>query len=272
MNAHKGLLNHFVYPANSIRRWALSLWCAIAFTAILTACAGVPASQVAEKQARAHTELATRYYQVGQVAVAVQEAQIAIKSDASYIPAHTLLALIYAELGQNAQADQFFDQALRLSAGQNTSTTDLRNSYAWYLCQTNRMDEGLNQLSLVLNDPLYGSVDKALVNAAVCSARLGRVDTAESYVKAALDISPNFGAAYLYKGHLEVQKHQLSTARGDWQKAQKYLSDGPELLWLLARIEHAETSGVSSAGQRLMQKFPTSVESTWLNEGRWQWF
>ena len=93
-------------------------------------------ADAAHNQARAHTELAARYYQVGQVAVAVQEAQIALASDANYVPAQTLLALIYAELRQNKLADAHFERALKLSAAQNVSNTDLRNSYAWYLCQS----------------------------------------------------------------------------------------------------------------------------------------
>ena len=133
-------------------RFALGL-SLLSATGWLSACASTNANN-AQAQARVHTELAARYYEVGQVAVAVQEAQIALKSDNAYVPAHTLLALIYAQLQQNAQADTHFRQALTLSEVQKLSTTDLRNSYAWYLCQTDRMAQGLNELSPVLRDPL----------------------------------------------------------------------------------------------------------------------
>lgn len=241
--------------------------------ALLSGCAGVGVrADAAHNQARAHTELATRYYQVGQVAVAVQEAQIALASDANYVPAQTLLALIYAELRQNKLADAHFERALKLSAAQNISNTDLRNSYAWYLCQSDRAEQGLQELSAVLNDPLYGSLDKALVNASVCAARADKLDMAKAYVNAALDMRPNFPAAVLYRAHIELSTQQLKQARTDAQLAQKLLGDTPEVLWLMTRLERASTRGVSNASEQLLRHFPTSVEASWLRAQRWQWF
>lgn len=229
-------------------------------------------TNVAQNQARAHTELAARYYQVGQVAVAVQEAQIALASDANYVPAQTLLALIYAELRQNKLADAHFERALKLSAAQNVSNTDLRNSYAWYLCQSDRAEQGLQELSAVLNDPLYGSLDKALVNASVCAARADKLDMAKAYVNAALDMHPNFPAAVLYRAHIELSTQQLKQARADAQLAQKLLGDTPEVLWLMTRLERASVNGMANASVRLQKNFPTSTEASWLRAERWQWF
>ena len=246
----------------------------LSVTGWLSACASTGTNS-AQAQARVHTELAARYYQAGQVAVAVQEAQIALDSDAGYVPGHTLLALIYAQLRQNTQADAHFRQALSLSEAQRLLTSDLRNSYAWYLCQTDRMAQGLSELSPVLRDPLYGSLDKALVNASVCAARMGQYDLAESYVNAALAMRPEFATAYLYRGHLAVHKSQWRAAQADWQMAQKLFGDAletPEMLWLLARIEHGLSSKRTGAAERLQQQFPASQEAKWLRAEQWQWF
>ena len=253
--------------------FALSL-SLLSATGWLSACASTNANS-AQAQARVHTELAARYYQAGQVAVAVQEAQIALDSDAGYVPGHTLLALIYAQLRQNAQADAHFRQALSLSEAQRLPTSDLRNSYAWYLCQTDRMAQGLNELSPVLRDPLYGSLDKALVNASVCAARLEQYELADSYVNAALAMRPDFATAYLYRGHLAVQKSQWRAAQADWQMTQKLwveASETPETLWLLARIEHGSPSHRTGAAERLQKQFPASQEAKWLRAEQWQWF
>ncbi len=254
-------------------RFALGL-SLLSATGWLSACASTSANS-AQAQARVHTELAARYYQAGQVAVAVQEAQIALDSDAGYVPGHTLLALIYAQLRQNAQADAHFRQALSLSEAQRLPTSDLRNSYAWYLCQTDRMAQGLNELSPVLRDPLYGSLDKALVNASVCAARLEQYELADSYVNAALAMRPDFATAYLYRGHLAVQKSQWRAAQADWQMTQKLwveASETPETLWLLARIEHGSPSHRTGAAERLQKQFPASQEAKWLRAEQWQWF
>ncbi len=254
-------------------RFALGL-SLLSATGWLSACASTNANN-AQAQAWVHTELAARYYQAGQVAVAVQEAQIALDSDAGYVPGHTLLALIYAQLRQNAQADAHFRQALSLSEAQRLPTSDLRNSYAWYLCQTDRMAQGLNELSPVLRDPLYGSLDKALVNASVCAARLEQYELADSYVNAALAMRPDFATAYLYRGHLAVQKSQWRAAQADWQMTQKLwveASETPETLWLLARIEHGSSSHRTGAAERLQKQFPASQEAKWLRAEQWQWF
>ena len=254
-------------------RFALGL-SLLSATGWLSACASTNANN-AQAQARVHTELAARYYQAGQVAVAVQEAQIALDSDAGYVPGHTLLALIYAQLRQNAQADAHFRQALSLSEAQRLPTSDLRNSYAWYLCQTDRMAQGLNELSPVLRDPLYGSLDKALVNASVCAARMEQYELADSYVNAALAMRPDFATAYLYRGHLAVQKSQWRAAQADWQMTQKLwveASETPETLWLLARIEHGSPSHRTGAAERLQKQFPASQEAKWLRAEQWQWF
>ena len=254
-------------------RFALGL-SLLSATGWLSACASTNANN-AQAQARVHTELAARYYQAGQVAVAVQEAQIALDSDAGYVPGHTLLALIYAQLRQNAQADAHFRQALSLSEAQRLPTSDLRNSYAWYLCQTDRMAQGLNELSPVLRDPLYGSLDKAVVNASVCAARLEQYELADSYVNAALAMRPDFATAYLYRGHLAVQKSQWRAAQADWQMTQKLwveASETPETLWLLARIEHGSSSHRTGAAERLQKQFPASQEAKWLRAEQWQWF
>ena len=246
----------------------------LSVTGWLTACASTGVSN-AQAQARAHTELAARYYQAGQIAVAVQEAQIALNSDATYVPGHTLLALIYAQLRQNERADAHFRQALSLSESQRLATTDLRNSYAWYLCQTDRMTQGLNELSQVLRDPLYGSLDKALVNDSVCAARLGQNGMAETYINAALAMRPDFGLAYLYRGHLLVNQAQFKAAQADWQTAQQLLGEAPETLWLLARIERHAATGRSlhtGAAERLQKRFPVSQEANWLRAAQWQWF
>ena len=186
-----------------------------------------------------------------------------------------MLALIYAQLRQNAQADAHFRQALSLSEAQRLPTSDLRNSYAWYLCQTDRMAQGLNELSPVLRDPLYGSLDKALVNASVCAARLEQYELADSYINAALAMRPDFATAYLYRGHLAVQKLQWRAAQADWQMTQKLLGDAletPETLWLLARIEHGSSNRRTGAAERLQKQFPASQEAKWLRAEQWQWF
>lgn len=223
----------------------------------------VQAQTRAEIQAHVHTDLANRYYQVGQIATAVDEANAALKSDADNVPAHTLLALIYAQLYQNQQADMHFAAALKSDA-----STDVRNSYAWYLCSTNRGEQALQEFAKVLRDPLYGSLDKALINAGACAARLNRLDLALPYLEAALDANPNSGAAYIYRAHAFINAARYSDAAADMRKARALLPLLPETVWLQARLENAQNlPQFKNTILQLQRDFPTSEQANWARAG-----
>ena len=68
----------------------------------------------ARARATAHTELASAYFERGNLAVALDEARTAAQADPSYAPAQNVLGLIYMELKEPAQAQAGFEQALRV--------------------------------------------------------------------------------------------------------------------------------------------------------------
>lgn len=65
------------------------------------------------ERARIHTELASSYYQRGNLGVALSEARIAAEADSGYAPAFNLLGLIYADLRENDLAVEAFQRSLR---------------------------------------------------------------------------------------------------------------------------------------------------------------
>lgn len=215
-------------------------------------------------KARVHTNLSSQYYQVGQIATAVDEAQVALRSVSDYVPAHTVLALIYAQLHQNDLADAHFAQALKASLEQRISQTDLRNSYAWYLCSTGRENDALKEFSLVLRDPLYDSLGKSLTNAGVCAARMKRLDLAMPYLNAAIDGGVNNGVAYIYRAHLFINDNQYLQAQADLHQAEGLMMELPELVWLRVRLESAqESSRLKDTLKELIVKFPASEQANW---------
>ena len=211
--------------------------------------------------AQVHTELAGRYYNVGQVAVAVSEAEQALNSAPDFVPAHNLLALMYAQLHENTKADAHFTKALSIEP----KNTDLRNNYAWFLCGINRSNEALVEFSQVLRDPLYGSMDKALTNAGACAARMGRLDLAKSYLNAALEVNANNGVAYLYLGHVAINEHSLAVASEAYRKAEGLLGSTTPLLWLGARLAHAQgrMAEQNQAIDTVVRTSPITDEANW---------
>lgn len=225
------------------------------------ACAQTATQKNTQGFAQIHTELAARYYKVGQVAVAVNEAESVLNVSPNYVPAHNLLALMYAQLHQNDKADAHFVSALSLES----NNTDLRNNYAWFLCGSGRSDDALAEFSKVLRDPLYASMDKALTNAGVCAARIGRMDLASSYLNAALDVNAKNAVAYAYRAHMLITQKSWAAARKDLTQAQENNLGATDLLWLKARL--AQASGQLNTAQtaiaELVRIAPTSEQANW---------
>lgn len=230
-------------------------------------------SEQAIEKASIHTHLSSKCYQAGQVATAVDEAKIALRSVSNYVPAHTVLALIYAQLNQNDLADAQFTLALKASAEQNITQTDLRNSYAWYLCSTGRENEALKEFSLVLRDPLYGSLGKSLTNAGVCAARMKRLDLAVPYLNAAIDSGVDNGVAHVYRSHLFINDESYLQAQADLRIAESLLGESPELIWLIVRLAYAQKSSQLINGlKELFIKFPVSEQASWARAERYDVF
>ena len=100
----------------------------------LSGCAHAPAvdkstpeelKQKALQSAVVHTELAGQYYQRGQYRVAIEEANIALKSKSDYASAYNMLGLIYMDLQEDAHAEDNFERALKIAG----SDPDIHNNY-----------------------------------------------------------------------------------------------------------------------------------------------
>ena len=120
-------------------------------------------------RAQIHTELAAGYLELGNYAVALQEAGEALKADQNYAPAYSVLGLVYMELRDDSAAETNFQKALRISP----QDSDVNNNYGWFLCQRKREKESIRYFLTALRNPLYATPDKSWVNAGVCARLLG---------------------------------------------------------------------------------------------------
>lgn len=254
--------------------------CLLPLLWLVAACAGIggagsefaiePASQAAlsdleTRRARAHTELGTSYFQAGNMAVALEEARIAIKADRRYAPAHNLSGLVYMYLRENAVAEENFREALRLAPGD----PEINNNYGWFLCETGREREAVTAFMVAVKNPLYQSPELSLVNAGICSMRVGDLDAAEDYLNKAVRLGRNNGPALL-------QLAQLSYRRKRYYDAQDYLTKvhgqgepNAESLLLAVRVERALGDRKREAGYaaQLRRRFPDSKEARELRQG-----
>jgi type IV pilus assembly protein PilF len=212
-----------------------------------------------EVRAQLHTELGAGYYERGQMAVALEEVNQAIKIDPNYARAYNIAGLVYAYLGDDRKAVSSFNQALQLAP----NDSDIRHNWGWYLCSHDRQRESLPEFDRAVNNPLYRTPEVALVNAGRCAQAINDDAAAESYFRRALNIQPGNPLASLGMAQLAYKAHRYDEARS-WMKGVMLATNPPvEALRVGVCIERklgdrqAELSYIS----QLKNRYPDAPET-----------
>jgi len=217
-------------------------------------------------RARLHTELAAAYFELGNMAVALEELKIALGADPTYAPAYNVAGLVYTELRDDRLAQENFQRALRL----NPTDSDTNNNYGRFLCERRREDEAIKYFMAALKNPLYQTPDRSYVNAGLCARRKGDLAAAEDYFMKAVKLRPAQPQALYYLA-------EIAYSRRDFAQAKQYLGmlgqvaqPTAETLWLAIRVERrlGDRAAAASYGTQLARNFPNSKEAQALNSGR----
>ena len=228
-----------------------------------------PSPASATERARAHTELAASYLNIGRLAVALQEADEALKADPRYVPAHNIVALVYMELREDVKAKASFERALKLKPGDS----DVNNSYGLFLCDRKKEKDSIRYFEAALRNPLYASPHDAAVNAGICSRRIGDEVGALQYFERALAFRPDDARALVNLAQLHHARRQVNLAKSYLTRfMQGTQKPDAATLWLGARLEHAlgDRAAVASYGSQLKERFPTAPETQLFLDGRFE--
>ena len=260
---------------------AAAAMAAVAMAAMLGACTTVPGSTSTvasagrapqasspRERAKAHTELASLYYQQGNMGVALDEVRIALASDGAYAPAYSMRGLVQMYLLENEAAEESFQRALRLAPGD----PEINNNFGWFLCQTGRERQSLGYFLEAIKNPLYQSPEKSYTNAGICAMQLRDYRMAEDYLQKALRYGRNRSPALMHLANLRY-------VTGDYEDAREFLTShheqadpSAESLWLALRVSRKlknEELEASYASQ-LRRRFPDSREVRELKRGNFE--
>lgn len=256
-----------------MKKWIALFFPLVFSLTILTGC-GTPSGggQASPEQAKSraiakvHTELAGMYYERAQMGIALGEIDIALQADQNYAPSYSVRGLIRMALREYKEADEDFQQSLRLDG--NDSET--HNNYGWFLCQRGKEKESVPHFMAALKNPLYGTPERAYLNAGLCSKKAGDRKDAEEFLQRALQVQPGMPQALLAMA-------ELSFDNGDYTAAKKYFakfsekSDSltAEQLWLAVRIERkvGDRNSEASYTMQLRKRFPDARETRLLIQG-----
>src|SRR5262245_23568612 len=171
--------------------------------------------QPASPQVRAqlHTELASGYYERGQMEIALDELNRAVAQQPDYAPAYNIYGLVYATIGEDAKAEQNFARALQLAPGDS----EIHQNWGWYLCTHNRVRDSLAEFDAAARNPLYKSPEIAFVNAGRCAQAIGDTKAAENYFQRALAAQPGNALASYGLAQIAYRDGKYEAARA-WMK------------------------------------------------------
>lgn len=164
------------------------------------------------RAAEIHTRLGVGYRDRGQLQLALENLEVALRHDPNHTPAHVVTAIIHERLGNTRQAEHHYRQAARLAPNDGAT----QNAYAVFLCRNGQFAEAQQRFERAFNDPFYGTPEVALTNAGACARRNQQPDQAETLLRQALEVDPSFPDA-LY------QLAELHLAQGDALRARAFL-------------------------------------------------
>ncbi len=251
---------------------------ALACAALLAACAGgraPPAPPVPEMKDRitasdepdaarrghARMELASAYFERGQMTTALDQIKLAILADPTSSEAFDLRGLIYANLGDHPLAEDSFRHALQI----NPRDADAMQNFGWYLCQQKRYPEADSLFNQALAVPQYRDSPRTLLTQGVCQAYAGQLAESEATLSRSYELDPANPAT-------AVNLSEVLYRRGEYERARFYIRrvnvlpdvSSAQTLWLAARIENrlGNRQGVQEFGSQLRSRFPASREAS----------
>ena len=228
----------------------------------------VTASDESDASKRAHVrmELASGYFERGQMTTALDQVKLAIVADPTFAEAFNLRGLIYANLGDERLAEESFRRALQL----NSRDADTMQNLGYFLCQKKRYSEANTLFDQALAMPQYRDAARTHLTKGVCLGLAGQLPESEASLLRAYELEP-------MNPSIAVNLSEVLYRRGDFERARFFIRRvnavpalaNSQTLWLAARIEHGigNAPGVQDFGEQLRRRFPDSREFAAFQRG-----
>jgi len=231
---------------------------------------GMQESSVKDPRSRAklHTELGALYFQDRNIPVAMEELTVAIYIDSTYAPAYGIRALVHHYLKEPEHAETNFREALRYAP----DDPEIANNYGWFLCQTGKYKDGMEQLERALRNRLYQTPDRAYLNGAQCAIGMGDMKLAEDYLDKAQRFGGGNPAINYHRADVFYRTNRLESARSEVADMMRRMEPNAEMLWLAIRIERkiGDREAETRLSNQLRRRFPSSNEYQELTKGNYE--
>ena len=201
--------------------------------------------------------------QRGQLDIARQELERALALDSDHSRANHIMAILQIQLKNSAGADSYFVRAVR----GDPDNIDVRNDYGVYLCDVSRREQGMQLLDEALASPLNRRREMTYLRAATCLMGGEDWTAAETYLRNALNIRPQFADALYLMAQLKYREKNYMSARAHLQR---YFDSGAlDSKSLLLAVQVERNLGArdleSSYSKQLRLQYPKSQEAKELD-------
>lgn len=229
---------------------------------VLAGCAGAksdPADSSMRQRSQIHAELGGSYYAQGQLGIALDEFNEAVRLDPAYAPAHAGLGLVHAALRQDDKAEASFKRALQL----DPDSSESHNNYGTFLCARNRIEESIAEFLAAVSNPLYATPESAYMNAGICALKKNDVGHAEDYLLQAVQIRPGLRQASYLLADINFARAAYGESYKHLQHAMQGGEPTPEMLWLAVRLQRLQGDKDAEASYSLLlrKKYPESAQT-----------
>jgi type IV pilus assembly protein PilF len=232
----------------------------IAVVAAAALASGVASAQSLNPEAaRANVQLGVAYMQQGNLALAKEKLERALKQAPKNVEVHTALAYLNERLDKPQKAEEEYEAATRLAP----NNSEVRNNYAVYLCRNGKVDKAMAQFDAAAKDRLYATPWAALTNAAICLRTSRRAPDAVRYLDEAIRVRPDYAAAVFELADLQLE---LGAAGVAGQVVDRFLALGlvsPDVLHVGVRaaLAREDRPAAQIYVRRLRRDFSDSVQT-----------
>jgi len=251
-------------------------WVPVALIGLCTLVAGCASTSDREVEARrsgsslervspvraadANTRLGMGYFNRGDVQIAMEKLELAVRQDPDHAPAHMSLGIVYQSINRNEKALEH----LKIAVGLAPEDGAAHNTYAVLLCRVGRYAEADRHFRAALEDPFYQTPEVVLANAGSCARRAGETEQAERYLRQALEFNPRLPEALFNLAEISLRQGRALPARGFLQRLESGGALSADALLLAIRIEQmlqSETTALQYA-RRLIERYPNSPQAS----------
>lgn len=213
--------------------------------------------------AETHVLLGSSYLQRGQLDVAKEELDKALKLVPDHSQANNIMAVLQWRFKDYGKAERLFRKAL--ASDENNASA--QHNYGTFLCDRGKITEGVRHFDAAAANPLYPYAAEVNLNAGVCLMKKPAPAAAEKYFREALRLNPKLSGALYQMAKISLDSGQALSARGFIERYFQSAEDTPESLLLAVKIERAlrNKNAEASYAVRLRGKFPASPEVAQLH-------